>query len=459
MKNELLARLDKLKWNKFHTNVSLALGIAWMLDSFEVTIIGNIIGVFKDMWGLTEYEQSWILSIWFIGIMIGSYVLGYLADRFGRKQLFLITLMLYGTFTLLSAFSWNYESLLVLRLLTAIGVGAEYAAINAAISEFIPTRYRGKANAHVMNFWSLGPILASLVTLLIINILPPEWGWRVAFGFGALVSLVALIIRRYIPESPRWLIEQGELEAAAKVVEGIEKAEVSTERIVVKGKKKKQTSTSIWKQSRELITKYPGRLALGSLLDFSEAAGYYGIFAFMPIFILPEINVKASNVPFFYLIANIGGLIGGLIVAFLLERIGRKRTVPLFYTMAAVSVVLLALSTQTHNWGWVLAAFTIATTFANGSWISAYVTFAEIFPTHLRSTGIGLSVAFGRIGGVISPIMLTAIASSAGIVAALCVLAAFWLIGAFAMIPWYFKGVEGKGTSLEKMIKVENVAS
>nr|WP_156278339.1 MFS transporter [Paenibacillus sp. NEAU-GSW1] len=429
-----------------------------MLDSFEVTIIGNIIGVFKDKWSLTEYEQSWILSVWFIGIMIGSYVLGYLADRFGRKRLFLITLTLYGTFTLLSAFSWNYESLLVLRLLTAIGVGAEYAAINAAISEFIPTKYRGKANAHVMNFWSLGPILAALVTLVVINSLPLEWGWRIAFGFGALVSLLALIIRRYIPESPRWLIEQGELEAASKVVEGIEKAQASTERFVVRGKKKANTA-SIWKQTKELVTKYPGRLALGSLLDFSEAAGYYGIFAFMPIFILPEINVSANFVPFFYLIANIGGLIGGLIVAYLLERIGRKKTVPLFYTLAAISVVLLAVSTQTHSWGWVLAAFTLATTFANGSWISAYVTFAEIFPTHLRSTGIGLSVAFGRLGGVISPIMLTAIATSAGIEAALCVLSAFWLIGAFAMVPWYFKGVEGKGTSLENMTKAGSTAS
>ncbi|WP_218031447.1 MFS transporter [Paenibacillus kobensis] len=457
MKYELLNRLDKLKWNKFHTQVSVALGIAWMLDSFEVTIIGNIMGVFKKMWGLTELEQSWILSVWFIGIMIGSYVLGYLADRFGRKRLFLITLLLYGTFTLLTAIAWNYQALLVLRLLTAIGVGAEYAAINAAISEFIPTKYRGKANAHVMNFWSLGPILAALVTLFLLNALPEEWGWRVAFGFGALVSLVAAIIRRYIPESPRWLIEQGDLEAAAKVVEGIEEGRVSTERFASKQPKEKRRSSFI-KQTRELITHYPGRLALGSLLDFSEAAGYYGIFAFLPIFVLPEIQVKETYVPFFYLIANIGGLIGGLIVAYLLERIGRKLTVPLFYTAAAGGVLLLSAATITHNWVWVLVAFTVATTFANGSWISAYVTFAEIFPTHLRSTGIGISVAVGRIGGVISPLMLTAIATSAGVSAALIVLSAFWLIGAFAMVPWYFRGVEGKGRTLEEMINKEKVA-
>ncbi|MGG4040234.1 MFS transporter [Bacillus smithii] len=454
MKNDLFDRLDNLRWNKFHTIVSIALGIAWVLDSFEVMIVTNILYILKKMWSLSAIEQSWIVSIWLIGIMIGAYFMGYLSDKFGRKRLFLITLTLYGTFTLLTTISWNFESFLVLRLITALGIGAEYAAINAAISEFIPTKYRGKVNATVMNFWSFGPIFAALVTIYFINTLPPEWGWRVAFGFGALVSLAALVIRRYIPESPRWLVEHGEIETATRVVEGIEEGRVVNESYSGKKKKKDKDKhrTSFFKQTKELLTQYPGRVALGCLLDFSDTFGYYGLFAILPISILPAIHLKESFVPFFYLISNIGGVIGGILAALLLEGIGRKKTVPLFFTLAAVSVLLLAYSTTLNSWIWVLFGFTLAISFANGSWISAYVTFTEFFPTHLRSTGIGLSVAFGRIGGIISPLILTAISSSFGVEYAIVVLASVWLIGTFAMVPWYFKGIEGKGTTLEDMV-------
>lgn len=449
----LFFRLDNLKWNNFHTTVSLALGVAWMLDSFEATIVGNIIGVFKTLWNLSEFEQSLILSEWLFGIMIGSYVLGYFADRFGRKRLFLITLSLYGTFTLLSSFSWNFQSLFVLRLFTAIGIGAEYSAIMAAISEFLPIKYRGKATASVMNFWSLGPILASIVTLVLIDKLPFEWGWRVAFGFGALISLVALIIRKFIPESPRWLIEHGDVETATEVVENIENGKVLNKHTPLRKVKTIHRTRSFFKQSKELITKYPGRVLLGAILD--DSAGYYGLFALLPIWILPAIHLKNTFVPYFYLIANIGGLLVGVCVAILLDRIGRKLTVPLFFTLAAGSVSFLAYAITAHSVVGTLIAFSLAFTFNNGSWISGYVTFSELFPTHLRSTGIGLSVGLGKLAGVLAPLILTEIASSFGIVIALVLLSVFFLIGTFAMIPWYFKGVEGKGTSLEDMFPRE----
>lgn len=199
-----LHRLDDVAWNRVHTAITVALGIGWLLDAFEVTIVNNVISVFKDLWHLSNTEASWILSVWFLGIMAGAYGFGYLADRYGRKRLFLLTLLLYGSFTFLTAFAWDYPSLMAFRVVTAIGVGAEYAAINAAISEFIPARHRGKTNATVMNFWSIGAILAALVTLLLINRLPPDIGWRAAFGFGAVVAVAAALARRYIPESAMW---------------------------------------------------------------------------------------------------------------------------------------------------------------------------------------------------------------------------------------------------------------
>jgi MFS family permease len=451
-----LRRLDIARWNRVHTALTAALGIGWLLDAFEVTIVNNVIGAFRELWHLTNLQASWILSIWFVGIMVGAYLFGYLADRFGRKRLFLLTLLLYGIFTFLTAFAWDYVSLMVLRLLTAVGVGAEYAAINAAISEFIPARHRGKTNATVMNFWSLGAILAALVTLYVLNKLPPDVGWRAAFGFGAVIALCTGLVRRYIPESPRWLLARGNLQAAEAVVENVERGrfEGSTDRaaVFIKSTAMTPTHSGFWQQNRELIVCYPGRVALGSLLDFSEAAGYYGLFAFLALFILPAVEVAPRFVPWFYLIGNLGALIGGIIAAILLDKIGRKITVPTLYALAATGVLLLAAATRTGDWRWVLVAFTLANLFATGSWISAYPTFSEIFPTHLRSTGIGLSVAVGRIGAFLAPLALALVANAAGMLPALMLLAAFWLIGVIAMVPWCFRGMEGKGTPLEAMV-------
>ncbi len=452
----LLRRLDIAGWNRVHTAITAALGVGWLLDAFEVTIVNNVIGSLRDLWHLTSVQASWILSIWFVGIMVGAYVFGYLADRFGRKRLFLLTLLLYGIFTFLTAFAWDYGSFMVLRVLTAVGVGAEYAAINAAISEFIPARHRGKANATVMNFWSLGAVLAALVTLYVLNKLPPDVGWRAAFGFGAVIALCTGLVRRYIPESPRWLLARGNLKAAEAVVENVERGrfERSTGGAAAfsKSTAKPAKQSSFWQQSRELIVRYPGRVALGCLLDFSEAAGYYGLFAFLALFILPAVEVAPRFVPWFYLIGNLGALIGGIMAAFSLDKIGRKITVPTFYALAAMGVLLLAGATSTGDWRWVLVAFTLANLFATGSWISAYPTFSELFPTHLRSTGIGLSVAVGRIGAFIAPLALAVVANAAGMLPALALLAGFWLIGVIAMIPWYFRGVEGRGMPLEAMV-------
>jgi MFS family permease len=387
--------------------------------------------------------------------MVGAYIFGYLADRFGRRPLFLLTLLLYGLFTFLTAFAWGYGSFMVLRLLTAVGVGAEYAAIYAAISEFIPARHRGKTNATVMNFWSLGAILAALVTLYLLNNLPPDVGWRAAFGFGAAIALCTGLVRRFVPESPRWLLAGGKVEDAQAVVENLEKGRFENLAGRPAGfvpSPATEKRCSFWQQSRELIARCPGRTALGSLLDFSEAAGYYGLFAFLALFILPAIAVPSQFVPWFYLIGNLGALVGGIVAAVLLDKIGRKITVPSFYALAALGVLLLAAATYTRDWRAVLIAFTLANLFATGSWISAYPTFSEIFPTNLRSTGIGVSVALGRVGAFLAPLALTVVANAAGMLAALVLLAAFWLIGAIAMVPWYFRGVEGSGMALEALV-------
>ncbi len=415
--NSVGERLDQMDWSSFHTRLTLALGIAWLLDSFEVNIIGSVLAVLKKIWAITEFQSSLLVSVWLIGIMVGALFFGYLADRYGRRKLFLITLLIYSFFTLISAISPGYYWFLIFRFLTAIGVGAEYSAINSAISEMIPARFRGRANAWVMNFWPIGGVLAALVSLFLISALPATIGWRLSFGFGAIIAVFTLWARRHIPESPRWLAKRGE--------------------------------RPFWQQLKSLLQRCPGRLAIGCALDFSEASGYYGIFAFLPLIVLPKAGISAEKMPWFFIIGNLGAAVGGILAAWALDRVGRKITVMSFYLLAALSMFGMAVATREESAAGICAAFIVANFCATGSWISAYPFFSEIFPTDLRSTGIGFSVAFGRIGAAIAPPVLVFIASRWTPTAGFALLAVFWLIGFFAMIPWSIHGIEPRGIALE----------
>jgi MFS family permease len=440
--------LDHLCWNRFHTVALGVLGIGWALDSFEVTLISNVLGVLRAQWALNADQMAWILGVWFIGLMIGAWGFGMLSDRFGRKRIFLASLLIYGVFTALTALAPGYSWLLALRLLTAVGVGAEYSAINAAISELMPARVRGRAGALVMNFWSLGAIFAALLASVMLALLPPAIAWRAVFAFGALIALATVILRRHLPESPRWLESQGRSDAAAAIVDGIAAGRVrfaSTPQVVNAAPEQHQDHISGLKQ---LLRDYPGRLALGCMLDFAEAAGYYGLFAFLPLVVLPALNLHAVALPRFYLAGNLGALAGGLVVAWLLERIGRKPTVTACYGLTALSMLAMA-AVSAWGIGWIFAGFVLANLLATASWIGAYPTFSELFPTHLRATGIGVSVAVGRIGALCSPFAITAIGARFGIAAALLLLAAFWVLGFVTMLVWSWLGIEARGRSLE----------
>ena len=442
-------RLDRLPWTRLHTRVTLALGVGWLLDSFEVNVIGNVIGILKKLWRVTDVQASALVTIWLVGIMVGALLFGYLADRFGRRKLFILTLFLYAGFTVISALSPGYYFFMVFRFLTAIGVGAEYSAINAAIGEIIPARFRGRANAAVMNFWPLGAILAALLSLYFINLLPPSIGWRFAFGLGAIVALFTIWVRRILPESPRWLIERGRRVEALQVMQQFEQRDGGFEFAAPVPGAAEVRAPGFFRQVSLLLRDHPWRLAMGSLLDFSEAAGYYGIFAFLPLVVLPRVNITEDKVPWFFLIGNLGAVAGGALAAALLDKAGRKRTVTFFYILAALSMLGMGAATLHGKAGGVLATFVVANFCATGSWVSAYPTFSEIFPTHLRSTGIGFSVAFGRIGAAISPLLLVALAEKVSIMVSFEVLAAFWALGALVMIPWNLWGPEGRGKSLE----------
>ncbi|THA27197.1 MFS transporter [Streptomyces sp. RKND-216] len=221
---ELAARLDRLPWNGLHTTILTALGAGWLFDSFEVQLFGSAVGPLGEHFNASVFQQNAVLAVWLTGILLGALAGGHLADRFGRRRMFVLTLLWYAGFTALTGFSPTLDFVYGFRFLAALGVGAEYAVVNTAIAELMPCRVRGKAGAVVMNFWSAGAILAGLLAYLLLDALAlnDAVAWRYLFVIGGLTALVVLVFRRRIPESPRWLASQGRYEEAETIVARME---------------------------------------------------------------------------------------------------------------------------------------------------------------------------------------------------------------------------------------------
>ena len=218
------ARLDRAPWQRLHTAILLALGAGWLFDSFEVQIFSSAIGPLGDHFHASVFQRDAVLAVWLGGILLGAVTGGRLADRFGRRRLFVATLLWYAGFTVLTGLSPTLAAVYGLRFLAALGVGAEYAIINAAIAEFMRARVRGKANAAVMNFWPAGAIAAALLAFLALDTLAlsSAVSWRYMFVLGGLLALVVLYFRRRLPESPRWLVAHGRPTEAEAILRNLE---------------------------------------------------------------------------------------------------------------------------------------------------------------------------------------------------------------------------------------------
>ncbi len=433
IESDIGARLDRAPWQRLHTTILIALGAGWLFDSFEVQTFSSAIGPLGDHFGASVFERDAVLAVWLGGILIGAVTGGRLADRFGRRRLFVATLLWYAGFTVLTGLSPNLGFVYGFRFLAALGVGAEYSIVNAAIAEFMPARVRGKANALVMNFWPLGAIFAGLLAYFALDTLAlsSAVSWRYMFVLGGLVALVVLFFRRRIPESPRWLASQGRTGEAEQIVQTLEGRPPSGR--LADETSDPRTLLSTRSALAELLRHYPGRLALGALLDLAEAFGYYGLFALMSVVVLPQIHISQAGIPIFYIIGNVGALAGGLLMASLFDRVGHRRMVGTCYLLSAVAVAVLAVATQSGSTLWVTLAFVVANGVGTAAWTSAYPMFTELFPTHLRGVGVGTSVAVGRIGAIVGTLALPTIAGDLGATASYLLVAAFWLVGAIAI--------------------------
>jgi MFS family permease len=457
------ARLDRASWQRMHTTILLALGAGWLFDSFEVQLFSSAIGPLGDHFHASVFQRDAVLAVWLGGILIGAVTGGRLADRFGRRRLFVLTLLWYAGFTVLTGLSPTLAFVYGFRFLAALGVGAEYAIINAAIAEFMPARVRGKANAFVMNFWPAGAIVAALLAYLALDTLALSntVSWRYMFVLGGLLALVVLYFRRRIPESPRWLLARGRTAEAEQVLRSLEArgGDESADKVVPD-----PTVVAAMPRRRsvfgELVRHYPGRLVLGSLLDLAEAFGFYGLFALLSVIVLPRVQLSQAGIPIFYLIGNVGALAGGLLMASLFDRVGHRRMVTGCYLLSAVGIAGLAAATASGSAVWVTVAFVAASAFSTAAWTSAYPTFTELFPTHLRGVGVGTCVAIGRVGAIVGTLALPSIAAGLGATASYALVAVFWLVGAATMTTYTLRGgAEGSRRSLETLAPRQQASS
>lgn len=461
-------RLDRASWRPMHNRILLALGIGWALDSFEVQIIGSVLTPLATDFGLLGADGaispgavSLIWVVWFAGLMVGATAFGWLADRYGRKRLFVATLVMYSIATVASAFSPTFGVFLLFRFITAMGVGGEYSAVTSAIAEFMPSRRRGAATAATMNFWSVGGIAAGLVGIFFLNSFVAGQlalggvtlsAWRLCLLAGAAAAIYALIARRVIPESPRWLASQGRQAEANAIITKISGMPDDGTDLVGR-----PNTRSLGSQIGELWKSWRPRLVYGMVLEFSGSAAYYGLFTFLSAYVLipQQVDVSSAAVPLFYLVGNVGALVGGFTVAALIDRLGRTTVTRLSYGTASISVLLLAVAALAKSPGATLAAFTLCVFSATCSWISAYTTFSELFPTELRATGIGVSVAAGRLGGMVGVVGLSYAVAGLGLVSAFVILAVFFGIGAIAALRWGRRGgIEARGLSLDAVAPV-----
>jgi len=385
------ARMDRLPWSRFHTLVVLTLGITWILDGLEVTLKGAISAVLQDprTLHLDSAQIGMIASFYLAGAVLGSLIFGYLTDLWGRRLLLFVTLAVYFTGVILTAFSWDLWSSVFFRVLTGLGIGGEYAAINSAIDELIPARLRGRIDLIINGSYWIGAAVGagSTVVLLDPRFLPVDLGWRVGFGIGGALSLFIILLRRKVPESPRWLAIHGRHQEAEELVARIEEQiEQST------GEKLAQPEESIVFHPRKsfgfgiiirgMFTKYPKRSVLGLSLMVSQAFLYNAIFFTYALILTRFYQVPAGRTGLYLLPFALANFCGPLILGTSFDTIGRRRMIAGTYTISALLLALtgylfsqsaLTAVSQTSMW-------TVIFFFASPAASSAYLTVSEIFP-------------------------------------------------------------------------------
>ncbi len=416
------ARLDRLPWSRFHWLVVGALGITWILDGLEVTLVGSLSGAIAESptMGLSSGQIGITASAYLAGAVLGALVFGWLTDRLGRKKLFTITVLIYLLATVATGLSWNFWSFAIFRFITGAGIGGEYAAVNATIQELIPARRRGFTDLCINGSFWLGAAFGAVGALVVLDpaIMPAEIGWRAAFVLGGVIGFIVLLLRRFIPESPRWLMTHGYPDEANRVVHELEQRieretgeklpPVPEQHLALRRDVHEWFRASV----HALFAQYLSRTILGTALMAAQAFCYNAVLFTYALILTKFYAIPSGKVGLFMLPFALGNFAGPLLLGRLFDSLGRKVMITFTY---ALSGVLMAVT------GWLFAtgvldavqqtiAWTIIFFFASAAASSAYLTVGESFPLEVRAVAISLFYAFGTgIGGIAGPTLFGAL--------------------------------------------------
>ncbi len=411
------ARLDRMPWSRWHWLIVVSLGATWILDGLEVTLAGSLGGILtrRETLGLTDTEVGATATCYLAGAVIGALLFGYGTDRFGRKKLFFITVAVYLIGTALSAFSWNFASYAFFRALTGAGIGGEYAAINSAIDELIPARVRGRVDLMINGSYWVGAALGSGATIILLdpNRFPIALGWRFAFAIGAALGLMVIFFRRWIPESPRWLMIHGRNAEAEEIVDQVERRFVSDpETLPAHDSLPTRIQTRTHTPWREIwnavVHKHRRRSFLGFVLMLTQAFFYNAIFFTYALVLMRFYGVPEQSVGGYLLPFALGNVLGPIVLGNLFDTIGRKQMIAATYGVSGILLGLTGwlfhaglLTAQTQTLAWMIIFFV-----ASAAASSAYLTVSEIFPLEIRAFAIAIFYAVGTLtGGVGAPIL------------------------------------------------------
>jgi MFS family permease len=419
--SKIPSRLDRLQWSRWHWLVVIGLGTVWILDGLEVTIVGAIASRLseKTALGISASQVGLAATLYVVGACCGALFFGYLTDRFGRKLLFMVTLGVYLVATVATAFAPSFLWFAVCRFFTGAGIGGEYAAINSAIDELIPARVRGATDLMINGSYWIGTAIGAALSLPLLNtkLFAPDLGWRLAFGIGAVLGVGILIVRRMVPESPRWLMIHGREKEAEEVVQDIERqVREST------GEELKQPKGEIQVRQRDTIgfatiaktvfKVYPRRTIYGLSLFIGQAFLYNAIFFTYALVLSTFYKVDASKVGLYLVPFAIGNFLGPVILGRLFDTVGRRKMIAGTYILSGLLLLITAylfkqgtLNATTQTICWCVIFF-----FASAGASSAYLTVSEIFPMETRAMSIAFFYAVGTgLGGAVGPLLFGAL--------------------------------------------------